>query len=127
MPRSCSASVMAKACASQGSRNTGPSASRGTPGTAIAARMPARGSIDMSGALQIGLPRVDRDFGRRIAVRAPKLASIETHGVEPLRIFSRAGGVAVGKYMAAEHALDRADVPTHVSGQASMRRRIHIL
>src|SRR5262249_34783577 len=117
---------MAKACASQGSRNTGPSASRGTPGTAIAARMPARGSSGMSGALQIRLPCVDRDFGGRIAVRAPKLASIETHGVKPLRIFSRALRVAVGKHVAANHAFDGANVTTHISGQAGMCRGIDI-
>src|SRR5262245_19367139 len=118
---------MAKACASQGSRNTGPSASRGTPGTAIAARMPARGSSGMSGALQIRLPCVDRDFDRRIAVRTPQLASIEAHGVKPLRILSRASRAAAGTHMAADHAFDDANVTTHVSGQADVRLGIDVL
>jgi hypothetical protein len=58
-PRACSASAIAKACASQGSRNTGPSASRGNAGhgggavARLADRAPSR-------ALQIRLPGVDR-------------------------------------------------------------------
>src|SRR5262249_15848895 len=85
------------------------------------------GRAEYSGALQIRLPCVDRDFARRIAVRTPKLASIETHGVKPLRIFSRARGVAVRKHMAADHALDGADVTTHVSGKAGVCWGIDIL
>src|SRR5262249_53377247 len=122
-----SANVMAKACASQGSRNTGPSVSRGTPGTAMAARMAACGSIPMSGRLQIGFPGVDRNFRGGVAPVTPQFAPVEAHGVKPLRILAGSRRIAVWKNVAADDALDRADVATHIARQASVRRRIDVL
>src|SRR5262245_17970423 len=109
---------MAKACASQGSRNTGPSASRGTPGTATAARMAACGSIPMSGRLQIRFPGVDRDSRGRVAAIAPQLAPVEAHGVKPLRILARSRRVAVWENVTADDAFDRANRAAHIAGQA---------
>src|SRR5215469_10872617 len=98
-------SAIAKACASHGSRNTGPASSRGMPGTASAARRAAVGSTGMSGRIEIGLKGVDRNLQRRIAVRPPQLAPLEEHGIEPLRVIARAGGGAVGKNVTAVQAL----------------------
>src|SRR5262245_6078104 len=47
-PRSCSASAMAKACASHGARNTGPSSSRGMLCTAAVARIADSRSFRLS-------------------------------------------------------------------------------
>src|SRR4029077_20265147 len=104
----------------------GPSASRGTPGTAMAARIAAWGSNPMSGRLQIGLPGVDRDFHGRITIRAPKLAAIEAHGVEPLRIFASAGRVAVRENMKSNHTLDGADMTAHIAWQPCVGEWIDI-
>src|SRR5262249_41662430 len=125
-PRSCNAKVMAKAWASHGSRNTGPSASRGTPGTATAARMAARGSIVTSGWLQIGLPGIDGNLRSGVAVFAPQFASIEAHGVKPLRVLAGSRRIAVGEDVAADDALDRAQVAAYVARKARVRRRVDI-
>src|SRR5215510_6807393 len=104
---------MAKAWASHGARKTGPSASRGMPGTASAAcravcRATAKGS---SGMLEIGLEGIDGNPDRRICIRAPQFARIEAHRVKPLRLFAFAGHEGVGKHVRAVNALDYADVP----------------
>ena len=59
-PFSCSASAIANAWASQGARKTGPFASRGTPGSASAARRAVSGSMDDdSDMFEIRLKRFD--------------------------------------------------------------------
>src|SRR5262249_30700257 len=109
---------MAKACASHGSRNTGPPESTGIPGKLAAAA---------SGRLEVGFPGIDRDLEFRVALRAPQLAAVEAHGIEPLRIFAGARRVAVGKDVAAVHALDGAHVAADVARQAGVRARVQVL
>ena len=123
-PRSCSASVMAKACASHGSRNTGPSASRGMLGHFLRGAG-CGGLVDhffLSPAPDRAPRRRPRP-SRSDRVGAPQFAAVEAHGVEPLRIFAGAERVAVGKNMAADDALDDAGMPAHITRQPRMRRR----
>src|SRR5499427_318977 len=117
---------MAKACASHGSRNTGPSASRGIPGTASVARRVAARSMAISGRLQIGLESFDRYRHRRIGVIAPQFARVEADGVEPLRMLALANRGSVREDVATLHALDNAGVPAHVTRQPGMRCWIDI-
>src|SRR4029079_13112792 len=118
---------MAKACASQGSRNTGPSASRGTPGTATAARMAACGSIAMSGRLQVRLPGVDGNPRGGVAFITPEFVPVESHGVKPLRILAGSRRIAVRENVTADDAFDRTDVTAHVARQARVSQRIDVL
>src|SRR5262245_28644370 len=108
---------MANACASHGSRKTGPSASHGMPGTASRARRAAAGSIVMSGGVEIGLERIDRNLHGRVALRAPQLAAVEADRVEPLRAFALPGHDAVRKHVTPVQPLDHADMTAHVARQ----------
>src|SRR5260370_37672843 len=117
-PRSWSASAMAKACASHGSRHKGSPQSSGMPGRLAA--------DTASGRLEIGFPGIDRDLQFRFALGAPQFAALEAHGVEPLRILARARRIAVGKDVAAVHALDRAEVGADVARQARLPSRMQI-
>src|ERR1700688_5234113 len=99
---------MANASASHGSRNTGPSASRGMLGTSCVARRAAVLSIMR---LQIRLPGFDADPHRRIAVLAPQFAAVESHGIEPVRILAGIAGIGIGKHVAADDAHHLADMP----------------
>src|SRR3954469_24655842 len=78
-------------------------------------------------ALQIRLPGVDRHPQTRFGRLAPQLAAVERHRVEPLRVFARTRGVAVGKDMTTEHSFDDADTATHVLRQPRMGGRMDIL
>src|SRR5260370_11045270 len=116
-PRSWSASAMAKACASHGSRNKGSPQSSGMPG-----RLAADAA---SGRLEIGFPGIDQDLQLRVALGAPQFAALELHGVEPLRLLAGTRRIAVGKDVAAVHALDRAEMAANVARQARMPTRVH--
>src|SRR5271165_1016731 len=72
--------VSAKVCACQGSANTGPSASRGTPSTEANAAMP-------SGWLKVVLPQIETDSILWTGGIAPKSACLKPDGIERLRIF----------------------------------------
>src|SRR5260370_13335746 len=109
---------MAKACAAHGSRKTGSRKSSGMPGRLAAD--PA------SGRLEIGFPGIDRDLQFRVALGAPQFAALEAHGVEPPRILARARRIAVGKDVAAVHALDRAEMAADVARQARMPSRMQV-
>ena len=69
---------MAKACASHGSRNTGPFGVAGNAGHRLRSRALRRRDRWRSGRLEIRLERVDRDLDRRVGVRAPQLAARRT-------------------------------------------------
>src|SRR5712691_12850503 len=109
---------MAKACASHGSRNTGSPQSSGMPG-----RLAADAA---SGRLEIGFPGIDRDLQLGIALGAPQFATLELHGIEPLRLLAGARRIAVGKHVAPADTLDRADMATHVARQTRMPARMHV-
>src|SRR5262245_34341624 len=111
---------MAKACASQGSRNTGPSTSRGILGTASIARRAAVRAI-MSRRLKGRYPRLDRHLQSRIGASAPQFAAVEQHGIEPLRILALADRDAVREDVMPAHAFDHADAPSRVARQPGMR------
>src|SRR5262249_24603385 len=126
-PRVCNATAMAKACASHGSRNTGPSASRGTPGTAAAAGAPcARPHARLSRGIARGLERVDRHADGGIRVLAPQLTALEDHRVEPLRVLAPSRRGRVGEDVAAVDALDHADVSAHVTREARVRQGVEV-
>src|SRR6266550_3533790 len=95
-PLSYSASAMAKACASQGARKTGPLSSRGIPGTASAALRAASGWINFSGMFEIGLKRFDGNLQLWVRIRTPKVPRVEAHRVKPLRIVAFAGRYRIG-------------------------------
>src|SRR5215831_10658422 len=76
--------------------------------------------------LQIRLPSLDRDLHGRIGSRAPKLAPIENHSVEPVRVFTLAIHHRVGKHMAAPDAFDDAGMSAGIAWQACMAWRIDV-
>src|SRR5688572_15186932 len=117
---------MAKACASQGSRNTGPFSSRGMPGTASIAVRAAAGSIFKSRRLKVRLEGLDGHGERRIGVCAPQLAGVEDDRVEPLWILASARRHRVGEDMAAAHCFDHTDTVACVARQARVCRRIDV-
>ena len=100
-PRSCKASAMAKACASHGSRKTGPSASRGMPGTASVAWCAVARSItparDMARTRRSKPSASDRHPG-------PTAPGLEYHRIEPLRIFAGVDRVRSGNTWQPWHA-----------------------
>src|SRR5829696_7177877 len=98
---------MAKACASHGSRNTGPCSSCGRPGTAAVASRAAAGSKFESGGLKVRLERLDRHRQRRIGIGTPELTAVENHGVKPLWVLAAPCRDRVGKDMAAPHRFDQ--------------------
>src|SRR5450631_426753 len=119
---------MAKACASHGSRNTGPPRSScGTPGTTSVARRAAAGSTVMSGRFQIRLESLDRDSQGRVDVRPPEQAAVEHHGVEPLRILAPAGRDGVRKDVATAERLYHPFTAARVARQARVARRVDVL
>src|SRR5688500_12373032 len=115
---------MAKACASHGSRNTGPCSSRGMPGTAAVAWRAAAGSNFGSGGLKVRLERLDRYGQRRIGMGAPEVARVEHHRVKPLRVLALPCRDRVGKDMAAAHRFDQAFMAARVTRKPRVRRRI---
>ena len=82
--------------------------------------------MNVSDMFEIGLKRFDGDFQFRVRVRAPKLLSIEAHGIKPLRIFAFAGSYGVGKDVRAMQALDHAHVAARIARQARMRRWVNV-
>ena len=121
-PRSWSASVRAKACACQGSANTGePSGSRGIGAAASAA---ARRS---SGRLKIALPGIDADGERRVAPLAPELGPGEAHRVEPLRFLARPRARSLRRRRGRRgSARPRRRLSAGVAGQAGMADRMDV-
>src|SRR4051812_45360064 len=107
---------MAKACASHGSRKTGPFASRGICGSAFR----------RSGWLKIRLPAVDRHAESRIGVSPPKLRSLEDHRVDPLRVLALAMRIGVGEDVAALTLLYDAELAAGIARQPRVTGRIHI-
>src|SRR5580693_7898489 len=79
-------------------------------------------SAGMTGScrLQIRLERFDRDLERRVGALAPQFATVEQHGVEPLRIVALAEGCGIGKDMAAANGLDDTDLFARVARQAGV-------
>src|SRR3989442_6423798 len=111
---------MEKACASHGSRNTGPCASRGMPGTASVARRAAAGSTVMSGRLQVWLERLDRDLQGRVGGRAPELVAVEHHRVQPIRGLAPAPGGRIPGDLAAAERLDDAHIGKRVEPEGNV-------
>src|SRR6476620_4689607 len=119
---------MANAWASHGARKTGPFSSRGMPGRASAARRAAAGSMDAdSDMFEIRFKGFDGDFQFRLGIRAPKLASVEAHGVKPLRILALAGGDGVRKDVRAMQTLHHTDTAARVAWQTRVRRWMNVL
>src|SRR6516164_9917423 len=77
--------------------------------------------------LEIGLPRLDRDFERGIAALAPQFTAVEYHGVEPVRFLAAAGDHRIGEDVAAADAFDDADVAADVARQARVADGMHVL
>src|SRR5262245_31348077 len=101
---------MAKACASHGSRNTGPpSASRGRAA-----------SLSNSGRLKIRLPKIRMHVVARWVIFAPELLSREAHRVEPLRVVPAAGSARIGKHVGSICADDLARMATQIARQTRM-------
>src|SRR5260370_29728470 len=125
---------MANACASHGSRKTGPSWSRGMLRTeSITCRAAAksfgpgaRSELKASRRFEIRLERVDRYLDGRIGVRAPELAALEYDGVEPLRAVALVDRERIGKGVATVHQLDDAEPAARVARQPGMRRRMNV-
>src|ERR1700760_403901 len=86
-----------------------------------------RTSTTLVGGLQIRLPCVHRYFEHRISFRAPEIARIEAHGIEPLRILPLPQRVRVRENMTAAQPLDDADAASYVAGQPCVRRRMNVL
>src|SRR5262249_47972312 len=127
-PRSCKASAIAKACASHGSRKTGPSASRGMLGTASAARRATVGSILLIHAgSRYGSDPTNAVLAGWAGARAPQLLALEHDGVEPLRVVALVDGHRVRKGVAAVHQFDHAETPACVARQAGVRGRMDVL
>src|SRR5687767_712615 len=118
---------MAKACASHGSRNSGPCSSRGMPGTTSMARRNVAGSTVISGGLQVRLEGLDRDRERRVGVRPPEVAAVENYSVEPLRVLAPARRDGVREDVAAAHCLDHPSTAARVARQAGVARRVYVL
>src|SRR5256885_2924121 len=107
---------MAKACASHGSRNTGPSASRGIAGKASS----------RSGRFKIRLPAIDRDGERRIGIVAPKLGPREDDGIDPLRVFAATMRIGVREYITASTAFDDPKLAARIARQPRVPGRMKV-
>ena len=80
---------MAKACASHGSRNTGPCSSRGMPGNGRRLRGAPRPDRTSSQAgSRYGSKASTETVSVGSAFGAPELAAVEDHRVKPLRILA---------------------------------------
>src|SRR5215469_2124642 len=118
-PASLSRTASAKACACQGSANTGPSASRGMASVAANAATP-------SGRLKIVLPQIETDAIARTGGIAPKGACLELDGIERLRIFPLELRIAVGEHVRAMQGNDYAQFVTCIPRQARVRERMDV-
>ena len=124
-------SVSAKACASHGSRNTGPSASQGMLGTARG-RVARRRDRLRSHARRYAGSR----YGSNASIEIFEVGSasgphssrlVEHHRVEPLRIVALIGRDRVRIHVAAVAHLDHADLVAGVARQPRVRRRMDVL
>src|ERR1700733_8722292 len=89
-PALCSPTVSAKACACQGSANTGPSTSFGKCGSsANRARSPDK----FSDRLKVVFPQIHMDGIVRIRRVTPKFASGEAHCVKVTCILAQASSI----------------------------------
>src|SRR6516162_3639465 len=88
---------MAKACACQGSANTGPPSSRGSAVSAV-----------RSGWFKVILPQVDVDRIPRRRLGTPQLLCTEANGVNVLRLRPQPGSARVLEHLDALIACDHA-------------------
>src|SRR5215471_21213493 len=126
---------MAKACASQGALNTGPSMSRGRLGSSRSSDGSARATAAQStggrvfagtsARLEVRFPAVDI-HGRRSGVLSPEIGGFESHRVQPLRLFPGSESIAVGKHVRPMHVHDRSRLATTIARQPGVGRRIDI-
>src|SRR5262249_37167749 len=105
-PLWCRVSARANACASHGSRNTGPCVSQGMVGTASVARRSASGSIDpISDRLQIWLKGINGDNQAGLRVVSPQLSSRKTDRIKPLWVLTFAEDDRIREHVTAVEAL----------------------
>ena len=79
------------------------------------------------GRLQIWLPCIHRYAKVWICAGPPEVTRVESHSIEPLRIFPQAKGVGVRENVAAMQALNHSEVTTYIARQPSVRHRMNIL
>src|SRR5262245_55973921 len=129
-PRRWRATTIAKACACHGSWNTGPSLSRGMPGTATAEASVAASDCAISRCsshrFEIGLESVDRHLYGRVGVRAPQIAVVEAHRVKPLRALGAGRDDRIREHVAAVHPLHGTGMTAHVARQAGVGLRVNV-
>src|SRR5882762_5645217 len=109
MPRPCSETVIAKACASHGALNTGPASSRGSAGRA---RRSASGGVEMV------IPEIEVHAVARRSGGPPQLARREAHAVAMLGLLVARHRVRVREDEDAVIALDDAALAARVTRQA---------
>src|SRR5687767_7896285 len=104
---------MAKASACHGAAKTGPTAFCGKPGR-----------ISASWRFKIRLPQIEIDDC--VVVLSPEFGGGESDRIEPLRIFTPAVGIAVGKNECAMNPDDLACAAADITGQARVARDMNI-
>src|SRR5271154_4872207 len=77
--------------------------------------------------LQIRFEGVDGNLDRGVGFRTPQFGTVKDHGVEPLRIFAQFHRGGVRENLAAQNALDQADMAACIAGKTRMRGWMDVL